>query len=68
MALGGPPSRDELGLSLKGAAPLVGIHWSALGQVERGQRNISLHNLLKVADCLGIDPAELVKGLKPPSV
>lgn len=58
--------RTDLGLSLEAAAPLVGLHWSALGQVERGQRNISLHNLLKVADGLGIDPGDLVRGLKPP--
>ncbi len=58
--------RTELGLSLEAAAPLVGLHWSALGQVERGQRNISLHNLLKVAKGLSIDPGDLVGGLEPP--
>jgi transcriptional regulator with XRE-family HTH domain len=41
------------------------IHWTFLGQVERGRRNISLNNLLKIADGLGIDPAVLVQGLTP---
>ncbi len=42
------------------------IHWTFLGQVERGQRNLSLHNLLKLAAGLGVDPGELVEGLRPP--
>jgi len=35
-----------------------------LGQVERGRRNLSLHNLLKIAAGLGVDPAELVEELR----
>jgi transcriptional regulator with XRE-family HTH domain len=34
--------------------------------VERGQRNVSLHNILKIADALQLDPAELVRGLSAP--
>ncbi len=44
----------------------IGVHWTFLGQVERGQRNLNLHNLLKLAAGLGVDPAELVQGLQPP--
>ena len=58
--------RTDLGLSLEAAAPLCDVHWSFLGQIERGQRNISLHNLLKVAKGLTIDPGKLVTGLEPP--
>jgi transcriptional regulator with XRE-family HTH domain len=58
--------RKALGLSQEALAAQSGIHWTFLGQVERGRRNISLHNLLKLAQGLGVDPAELVKGLKPP--
>jgi hypothetical protein len=47
-------------------AERCGVHWTFLGQVERGQRNLSLHNILKVARGLRVDPAELVKGLSPP--
>lgn len=28
--------------------------------------SLSLHNLLKLAAGLGVDPAELVQGLRPP--
>lgn len=57
--------RTELGLTLEGAAPLCDLHWSFLGQIERGQRNLSLNNLLKVAKGLDIDPGDLVHGLEP---
>lgn len=60
--------RVELGLTLEGAAPRCELHWSFLGQVERGQRNVSLHNILKVAKGLEIDPGELVRGLEPPEL
>jgi transcriptional regulator with XRE-family HTH domain len=58
--------REVLGLSQEALAQQIGIHWTFLGQVERGRRNISLHNLLKVAAGLGVDPGELVQGLQPP--
>jgi transcriptional regulator with XRE-family HTH domain len=58
--------REALGLSQEALAHQTGVHWTFLGQVERGQRNLSLHNLLKVAAGLGVDPCELVQGLRPP--
>jgi len=58
--------RQELGLSQEALADRCGVHWTFLGQVERGQRNISLHNLLKLAGGLGVDPGELVRGLSAP--
>lgn len=58
--------RNELGLSQEALADQCGVHWTFLGQVERGQRNLSLHNILKVARGLQLDPADLVRGLKPP--
>jgi transcriptional regulator with XRE-family HTH domain len=58
--------RHELGLSQEALADQTGIHWTFVGQVERGQRNLSLHNLLKLAEGLGIDPSQLVQGLRAP--
>jgi transcriptional regulator with XRE-family HTH domain len=58
--------RTALGLSQEALAERSDIHWTFLGQVERGRRNLSLHNLLKIAAGLEVDPAELVQGLKPP--
>lgn len=58
--------RQELQLSQEGLADRSGLHWTFVGQVERGRRNLSLHNLLKLAEALDIDPADLVTGLAPP--
>ena len=41
--------REALGRSQEALAHQTGVHWTFLGQVERGRRNLSLHNLLKVA-------------------
>ena len=58
--------RNELGWSMERLADVSGIHWSMVGQIERGQVNVGMHNLLKVAAGPGIDPSELVSGLRPP--
>ena len=58
--------REALGLSQEALAARSGVHWTFLGQVERGRRNLNLHNLLKLAAGLGVDPGELIQGLRPP--
>ena len=58
--------RLELGKSQEELAKESSLHWSYLGQVERGQRNVTLHNILKLAEVLGVDPGELVRGLRAP--
>jgi transcriptional regulator with XRE-family HTH domain len=59
--------RHELGLSQEALGDVSGLHWTFIGQVERGRRNISLHNLLRLAVALEIDPSQLVQGLEPPA-
>lgn len=58
--------REELGLSQEKLADVAGLHWTFVGQVERGQRNLTLHNILKLAVALDVDPSDLVAGLRPP--
>ena len=36
------------------------LHWTFVGQVERGRRNITLHNILKLAAALNLDAGEFV--------
>jgi transcriptional regulator with XRE-family HTH domain len=57
--------RRRLAISQETLAELSGLHWTALGKVERGVRNLSLHNIVRIAAGLDIDPAELVRGLTP---
>jgi len=59
--------RTELGLSQEALAEASGLHWTYVGQVERGQRNISLHNILKLAEGLDCDPGDLVTGIRVPA-
>lgn len=58
--------RHDRGQSQERLADECGLHWSYVGQVERGERNLSLHNILKIAAGLQIDPGELVRGLTAP--
>ncbi len=54
------------GLSQEALAEGTSLHWSYLGQVERGQTNLSLHNILRIAAVLQTDAGELVSGLQAP--
>lgn len=58
--------RNALGISQEALADRSGTHWTFVGQVERGQRNVSLHNLLKLAAGLEVDVGELVGALPAP--
>jgi len=60
--------RADAGLSQEELAERAGVHWTFVSQVERGLRNINLHNLLKFAAGLDVNPARLVDGLRPPLV
>lgn len=57
--------RKELGLSQERLAEGTALHWSFIGRIERGQANLTLRNILRLADVLGIDAGDLVRGLKP---
>jgi transcriptional regulator with XRE-family HTH domain len=56
-------NRLRLGISQETLAELSGVHWTFVGQVERGTRNLSLHNVIKIAAGLDVDPAILVAGI-----
>ena len=58
--------RQAIGKSQERLADACGLHWTFVGQVERGIRNLSFHNLLRLAAGLGVDPGDLVRGLAPP--
>ena len=55
--------RIELGLSQEALADRCGLHWTYIGQVERGQRNVSLHNIVKIAAGLDVDVGDLIRGI-----
>jgi transcriptional regulator with XRE-family HTH domain len=61
--------RAFLGLSQEGFADKVGIHRTYMGAVERGERNLTLLNLVRIANALGIRLSDLIaeaeKAMKP---
>lgn len=57
--------RVALGWSQRVLAEQAAMDWSYVAQVERGERNIALMNILRLAKALAVDPAELVSGLLP---
>ncbi len=57
--------RFALGLSQERLAELAGLHRTYVGSVERGERNVALLNILRLAKALEVDAAELVGGLQP---
>jgi transcriptional regulator with XRE-family HTH domain len=57
--------RNDLGWTLEELAEEAGMHWTYIGSVERGERNLSLINIVRLARALGVGPEDLVRGLRP---
>ena len=56
--------RKALGLSQEGLAEKADLHWTYIGGIERGERNVSLLNIVKVARALGLTPARLLANIR----
>ncbi|MEQ8383099.1 MAG: helix-turn-helix transcriptional regulator [Coleofasciculus sp. A1-SPW-01] len=55
--------REELGFSQEQLAELAGMHRTYVGSIERGERNISLENIVKLCEALQIKPSSLMGSL-----
>ena len=51
---------ERTSLSQEALAHRCGMDRSYVGGIERGERNVALENILKLADGLGVTPAELM--------
>lgn len=53
--------RKKAGMTQEALAHASGLHWTYVSQIERGTRNLSLKNILRLAEGLGVEPAQLVQ-------
>ena len=59
--------RTALGLSQAELADIAELDRTYIGSVERGERNLSLTNIVRLADALSCTPIALMEGIKSPS-
>ena len=56
--------RKRRGFSQEKLAEISGLHRTYISDIERGQRNVSFLNLVKIANALGISLCELFRGIE----
>lgn len=52
--------RESLGLSQEAFADRLGMHRTYMGGVERGERNLTLRSVERIAGSIGRDPVEML--------
>ena len=55
--------REDRGYSQEQLAELAGLHRNYVGGVERGERNIALENIVKLAQALSVRARDLFETL-----
>lgn len=53
--------RERAELTQEGLADVSGLHWTYVGQIERGEPNLTYKNILKLARGLGVEPEEMLR-------
>ncbi len=56
--------RLKLGMSQETLADASGLHRTYIGSVERGERNISLDNIVRRAHAMDTTPSSLLKDIR----
>ncbi len=56
--------RGAMGFSQESFASECGVHRTYMGAVERGERNVSLLNIMRISEALDIKPSELLAEAK----
>jgi transcriptional regulator with XRE-family HTH domain len=56
--------RLRLGLSQEKLAERADLHWTYIGGIERGERNVGLLNIVKIAHALDATPSQLLSTIR----
>jgi len=56
--------RLALKLSQEGLAERADLHWTYIGGIERGERNVGLLNIVKIARALETTASQLLNGIR----
>lgn len=59
--------RTKAGISQEALAELAGVHRTYIGMLERSEKNITIYNIERVADALGVEASELLKSKHSPT-
>jgi transcriptional regulator with XRE-family HTH domain len=51
--------RTDRGFSQEAFADRCGLHRTYIGSIERAERNVSIDNIERIAEALGVDPSSL---------
>jgi transcriptional regulator with XRE-family HTH domain len=57
--------REKRGLSQEALADAAGLHRTYVGSIERGERNVAIDNIEKLAAALNVSPGSLIDGVAP---
>lgn len=52
--------RTERGLSQEALAEAAGVHRTYVGMIERGEKNVTIYNIERIARALMVSPARLL--------
>lgn len=57
--------RESKNLSQEAFADELGVHRTYMGGIERGERNLTLKSLERIANRIGLDPLVLLQPAEP---
>jgi transcriptional regulator with XRE-family HTH domain len=56
--------RKQAGISQEALAERSGLHRTYIGGIERGERNVSLANIVSIARALRVSPSKLLERIR----
>jgi transcriptional regulator with XRE-family HTH domain len=56
--------REQAGLTQESLAELAGVHRTYMGDVERGERNVAIVNMVRMSQALGLPLSRVVREME----